>query len=292
MDYLSALARSGILVSVNVSTYSGRKQDKRTQAEVVSAKGSGSARAASVYKNLFSDCKELDAIIKFQARARSRHYALTLPWSDTGRRLLPAKNLLEYKAEMNRYADEFGLLVEKFLDMYDVLVSAAAFKLGTLFDRDEYPLRDQIARKFSFNVDFEPLPVSGDFRVDVENEALAELRASYAQRMADQFAAAQQEAWTRTYEVLSRLKARLTLNEDGSRRTFHEPTVTKAQELCSALPALNVTNDPKLEAARQRLEEALMGVKAEELRKEEGERLVVLEKVSSILDAFDFGDVE
>lgn len=292
MSQLSAIARSGLLVAVNVSTYSGRKQDKRTQAEVVSSKGSGSARAATVYKSLFADCPELDAITKFQARARSRHYSMTLPWNDNGLRLLPARTLMDYKAEMNRCASEFDLLVGKFLDKYDVLVSAAAFKLGTLFDRDEYPMRDQVARKFSFDVDFTPLPTAGDFRVDVENEALAELAQEYDKRLAQQLAAAQQDAWTRTYDALARLKDRLTLNEDGSRRTFHATTVTNAQELCGALTALNVTGDPVLEAARQRLEEALMGIEPEVLRKEEGERLVVLEKVSSILDAFDFGDVE
>lgn len=292
MSQLSAIARSGLLVSVNVSIYSGRKQDKRTQSEVVAAKGSGSSRAATVYKSLFADCTELDAITKFQARARARHYALTLPWNDNGLRLLPARSLLEYKAEMNRFVAEFQLLVDKFLDKYDVLVSAAAFKLGTLFDRDEYPLREQVARKFSFDIDFTPLPTAGDFRVDVENAALAELAQDYDRRMAAQLAAAQQDAWTRTYDVLARLKDRLTLNEDGSRRTFHATTVTNAQELCSALTQLNITEDPQLEAARQRLEEALMGVEPEVLRKEEGERLIVLEKVTSILDAFDFGDDE
>jgi hypothetical protein len=289
---LSAIARSGLLVSVAVSTYSGRKQDKRTQAEVAANKGSGSAKAASVYKNLFADCPELDDIIKFQARARARHYALTLPWNDNGLRLLPARSLLDYKAEMNRYGDEFAMRVGKFLDKYAVLVSAAAFKLGTLFDRDEYPMRDQIARKFAFTVDFAPLPTAGDFRVDVENGALAELTREYEQRMAAQVAAAQQDAWGRMYEALTRLKDRLTLDADGKRKVFHETAVTNAQELCSALTQLNITNDPALEAARQRLEEALMGVRADTLRKEEGERLVVLERVSSILDAVDFGGAE
>lgn len=292
MYNVSALSRSGLLVTVNISTYSGRKQDKRTQAEVVTAKGSGSARAASVYKHLFSDCPELDAITKFQARARARHYELTLPWSDSGVRLLPAASLLDYKAEMNRYVDAFELLVEKFLDKYDLLVSASAFKLGTLFDRSEYPKREDVARRFSFVLDFAPLPTAGDFRVDVENEALQDLADAYERRMADRLAAAQQDAWSRTYEALSRLKDRLTLNEDGSRKTFHATTVTNAQDLCEALTQLNITQDPALEKARRQLEEALMGVAPETLRKEEGERLVVLEKVSAILDAFDFGETE
>lgn len=287
---VSGVARSAMLVHLNVHLYSGRKQDKRTQAEVVQAKGSGSSRAASVYKNLFTDCAELDNIVKFQARARSRHYQMTLPWTDGGARLLPTAALMDYKAEMNRLADEFDRLVDVFLDKYDTLVAAAAFKLGTLFDRSEYPLREEVARRFRFELSFSPLPTSGDFRLDIEAEVQAELAAEYERRMQTQLEQAQQDAWTRMYEVLSRLKDRLTLNEDGTRRIFHETTVTNAQELCEILTSLNVTKDPKLESARRQLEEAMAGVDPKELRKEEGARLQTLHKVSSILDAFDWGD--
>lgn len=145
---IAGVARSAMLVDLNISIYSGRKQDKATQGEVTAAKGSASKKAASVYKNLFAECKELDAITKFQARARAEHYRLTMPWNDHGARLLPTAALQDYKKSMNRYQDEFDLLVEAFLDKYDTLVAAAAFQLGTLFDRDEYLSREQVARRF------------------------------------------------------------------------------------------------------------------------------------------------
>lgn len=289
MDTTAGIARAAMLVYMSVSMYSGRKQDKRTQAEVVAAKGSGSTRAASVYKSLFADCAELDAINKFQARARYRHYQMTLPWQDGGARLLPTEKLLDYKAEMNRYEEEFKRLVEAFLDKYDTLVAAAAFKLGTLFDRDEYPQRNQVERRFKFELAFTPLPTSGDFRLDIESEVQQELVAQYERRLQQQIAAAQQDAWTRMYEVLTRVKDRLTLNEDGTRRVFHDTMITGAQELCDLLTQLNVTKDPALEKARQQLEDAMNGVDVKELRKEEGARLITLQKVNAILDAFDWG---
>lgn len=292
IDTTAGIARAAMLVSLNVSLYSGRKQDKTTQAEVVATKGAGSAKAASVYKNLFSDCKELDDVVKYQARARARHYAMTLPWNDNGVRLLPTKAFMDYTQEMDRYKQQFEFLVDAFLNKYDTLVAAAAFKLGTLFDRDEYPLRDAVARRFRFDVDYTPLPLSGDFRVEIEHEVQQDLVNKYEARIAQQIAAAQQDAWTRLYDALTQLKDRLSLTDEGKRKIFRATTVTNAQELCTVLTQLNVTNDPKLEAARQRLEEAMLGVEPEELRKEEGERLTVLSKVNAILDSFDFGDME
>jgi len=292
IDTTAGISRAAMLVTLNINMYTGRKQDKRAQAEVVASHNAASARAASVYKSLFTDCKELEDITKFQARARARHYAMTLPWSDSGPRLLPTKAFIEYTQEMDKHRQQFDFLVDAFLNKYDTLVAAAAFKLGTLFDRDEYPLRESIAKKFNFALDYMPLPTAGDFRLDIESEVQKQLIEQYEKRMAAQVNQAQQDAWSRLYEVLTQLKDRLTLNEDGTRKIFRDTTVTNAVELCEALTRLNVTGDPALEAARQKLEEAMLGVEPKELRKEEGERLIVLSKVSSILDAFDFGDME
>jgi hypothetical protein len=286
---IAGVARAAMLVTLNVSLYSGRKKDARTQAEVVAAKNSGSARAASVYKALFSDNPELDAIIKFQARARARHYQLTLPWQDGGARLLPTKALMDYTQEMGRYSTEFDRLVGAFLDHYDTSVAAAAFKLGTLFDRDEYPTREQVVGKFKFDISYAPVPVAGDFRLDIEAEVQQELVDKFERKLEAQLAAAQQDAWSRMHEVLTRLKDRLTLDEDGKRKKFHDPMVTNAQELCVLLTQLNVTNDPALEQARRQLEAAMSDVSPQELRKEEGARLTTLNKVNTILDAFDWG---
>jgi hypothetical protein len=292
IDTTAGIARAAMIVTMNVSLYSGRKQDKRTQAEVVAAKGSGSTRAASVYRNLFADCKELEDITKFQARARNKHYAMTLPWSDNGQRLLPTKSFMDYTAEMDKCRQQFDFLVDAFLAKYETLVAAAAFKLGALFDRDEYPTKEHIAKRFTFTIDYTPVPLANDFRVDIEHEVQQDLVRKYEDRMAQQLASAQQESWTRLYEVLTQLKDRLTLNEDGTRKIFKASTVTNAVDLCEALTKLNVTNDPALESARRKLEDAMMGVEAEELRKEEGERLVLLQKVDTILDSYNFGDID
>ena len=286
---VAGVARAAMLVDLNIAIYSGRKQDKATQGEVTAAKGSASKKAASVYKNLFAECKELDAITKFQARARAEHYRLTMPWNDQGARLLPTAALQDYKKSMNRYQDEFNLLVDAFLDKYDTLVASAAFQLGTLFDRNEYPSRAQVARRFRMDVSFTPLPTAGDFRLDIENEVQQELVQQYERRLEAQLSQATQDAWDRLYKALSRMSDRLVIEDDGKKRTFHDTLVTNAQELCELLTAMNVTKDPKLESARRQLEGVLSGVTPKELREEDGTRIETKRKVDAILSAFDWG---
>lgn len=288
-NLIAGVARSAMLVDLGVAVYSGRKQDKHTQAEVTASKGANSKRAASVYKNLFAECGELDAIVKFQARARAEHYRLTLPWDDRGARLLPTAGLLEYQKIMNRHRAEFDRLVDVFLDKYDTLVAAAAFQLGTMFDRDEYLSRAQVGSRFRMDVSFTPLPTAGDFRLDVESAVQAELVKQYEGKLKAQLESASKDTWVRLHDALSRLSDRLTLDDDGKRRTFHDTTVTGALELCELLTQMNITKDPKLESARRKLEETLSGVTPKELREEDGTRSETKRKVDEILAAFDWG---
>ena len=286
---VSGIARAAMLVDLQISIYSGRKQDKRTQAEVTTSKGANSKRAASVYKSLFADCVELDAITKFQARARAEHYRLTLPWNDYGARLLPTKALLDYQKAMNKCQAEFDRLVEAFLVKYDTLVAAAAFQLGTLFDRDEYPESDKVAKKFRMETSFTPLPTSGDFRLDIENEIQQELVDKYEKRITEQIANANQESWTRLYGALKRLSDRLMVTEDGKKKVFHDTMVTGALELCELLDQLNVTGDTSLMKASRQLEAVLSGVTPKELREEDGTRILTKQKVDEILSTFEWG---
>ena len=287
---VAGVARSAMLVDLNISVYSGRKQDKSTQAEVTSAKGSGSKKAASVYKNLFAECKELENITKFQARARAEHYRMTLPWNDHGARLLPTISLMDYQKTMGRFRSEFDLLVEAFLDKYDTLVAAAEFQLGTLFDRGEYLTRNQVAQRFRMDSSFTPLPTAGDFRLDVESTVQRELVEQYERKLEEQLTQANRDAWDRLHTALTKLSDRLVVEEDGKKRVFHDTLVTGAVDLCELLTAMNITKDPQLESARRQLEAVLSGVTPKELREEDGTRVLTKQKVDAILDAFDWGE--
>jgi hypothetical protein len=287
---IAGVARAAMMVDLHISVYSGRKQDKTTQGEVTAAKGSGSKKAASVYKNLFAECKELDALTKFQARVRAEHYRLTLPWNDQGARLLPTAALLEYQQVMGRYRNEFERLVDIFLDKYDTLVASAAFQLGSLFDRAEYLSRAQVARRFRMESSFTPLPTAGDFRLDVESEVQRELVEQYERRMEGKLAQANQDAWSRLHEALLRLSDRLIVDEEtGKGRIFHDTMVTGALDLCDLLRSLNVTNDPALTQAARKVEELLSGVTPKELRDEHSTRIQTKQRVDAILEAFDWG---
>jgi hypothetical protein len=78
----------------------------------------------------------------------------------------------------------------------------------------------------------------------------------------------------------------MTKEGENYTQIFRDSLMTNAYELCDLLSKLNVTNDPKLEQARQALESAVDGKSAEELRKSDDMRLNVKAKVDEILGMF------
>ena len=97
------------------------------------------------------------------------------------------------------------------------------------------------------------------------------------------------DLWRRLHEQLTRMSDRLGVGQDGKPNVFHNTLVTNAVELCDMLRDLNVTNDPDLETARKQLENVLLGVEPDELRKNPAVRESVKTQVESVLDSYNWG---
>lgn len=275
------LSRCSVLVEFNVSAWTARKLDRKVTTEVTTSK-SASADAARVNKHLFAGVQKLEAIHKHVAGKRNEFYLLTLPWSDSGLRLLPMTMFMKFKEWSSKSEQEFDQLVSDFLQAYPTLVSAQAFKLGTMFDRDEFPHVDELARRFRFRCTMMPMPEAGDFRIDAENDIAKELQEEYAKVYQDRVEGAMGDLWKSLHDTLSHIAERLTPDGDKG-KIFRDSLVTGALEMCERLTDLNVTKDPLLEKARKDLEGALLGVTPKELRENNAIRTDVKSQVNDIL---------
>jgi len=282
-----SIASSAMLVELSISGWTARKLDKKVSAEIDVAKGT-QTQAGNYNKNLLAGTGFLDTITKYAANARAWHISQTLPWSDSGVRLLPVSNFIAYKEQLNKLEENYTALVHKFVDAYPNLVTAAAFQLGNLFDRAEYPDADKILHKFKFSYNFFPVPQAGDFRVDIGEEAKQELANSCQHAYEERLNNAMGEAWQRLHKCLSNVSERLTANDDGKEKIFRDSLVENAHELIELLTHLNITKDPKLEQARIELYEAIGHHDADSLRSSVVAKESVKNKVDSILSKFEF----
>lgn len=280
-----------MLVEFNASVWTARKLDKTTTNEVVASKNAGAKDAARVNKHLLAGRTELDIIQQAVGRARQFVYDNTAPWSDSGLRLLPTVNFMKFTERMNDFEEEMETLVKAFVVIYPTLITAQALALGDMFKRDDYPSANEMMTKFSFRVNYMPVPSSGDFRVDVGNQAQAELKARLESLTQERIDSAMADVRERLSTHLKRMSDRLTTDYVGGeakQRRFHDTLVDGALELCDLTKALNVTNDLALETARSQLEQLLVGVTPTDLRKNEAIRQDVKRNVDAILDKFNF----
>ena len=282
---MSGISTQAILVELSISVWTSRKRDKSTSDEVLADKQATSKSAASVIKSLFADEPKLAAITNAAQGIRAWHYANTLPWSDTGTRMLPMKNFLTYKRELSELEHKFDEAVEEFLSDYPTLVTAAAFRLGKLFSRAEYPSAKEVRKKFAINYVFIPMPEAGDFRVDAQNEELDELRKQYDESYNQRLGAAMKENWDNLHACLTRLSTQLGFDQ-GKKKRVYQSMFDAAKSMTSLLTSLNVTHDPALEAARKDLESALVNINAEDVRKHEVVRDQARRSIVTILNTY------
>ncbi len=282
-----------ILVTLSVSQWTARKLDRTVSDEVEASKGAKSKGAARVNKNLLAGRPELEEIAKVATRMRNYVYDHTFPWSDAGTRLLPTLKLMEFDAKLKELIAEFNAQVSAFVAIYPSLITAQAMALGDMFNRNDFPTAAQIAEKFSVTYDTEPVPSSGDFRVDVGNEALDDLQKRLTNTNAKREAALLADIKKRMSEHLDRMAERLVSDTDAKtdepkQRRFHDTLVTNAYELCALVKSLPALAGHDIDKAAGALEKALGGTTAQALRDNFAKREDVRVAVNELRNQFSF----
>lgn len=265
-DTAPTLASSAMLVELSISCWAGRKKDKQASEDVTMRSGAKKGMAA-VTKKLLGDCPELVAVHQHAGNVRNQvHYAMTLPWSNSGMALLTTQQYFQYKPAIGEAETEFFALVETFLNAYDWEVSQAQAQLGSMFNPDEYPTVESLRDKFRFSVAYMPLPTAGDFRVDIGNQQRDEIVAQYETFYSDQLGNAMGELWRKLYDQLSKMSDRLGYAGNGKKNVFRDSLIENMMQVVALLRTCNVTGDSQMAAMATKLEETLQGVTPKDLR--------------------------
>ena len=262
------LASASMLVEVNISNWVGRKKDKRASEDVVT-QNHAAAGVANVNKKLLADSNNLRAIQQHVTATRSAHAHMTMPWSNSGLRLLPTAQYFKYQQTMTDMQNEFERLITNFLDSYNDEVIDVQMKLGDLFSRDDYPTTGDLERKFAFSINYMPLPDAGDFRIDIGNEALAEVKQQYSEFYTKQYSTAMNDVWTRLHKALTSMSDRLDYSSKEDKKVFRDTLVSNVTDMIELLRVCNVTNSTQMSAMADSLEEAMSGVTPDALREDD-----------------------
>ena len=284
-----SITSSSVLVEMNISVWTANKIDKSATDKVVSD-NAAVQNAAQVRKNLMAGTSMRKDIADYAAGCRLWHNTRTLPWADKGARLLATSLFMDYKAEANIRRATFEKMVDNFMVQYPSLVQTANNYLGTLFDAEDYPSPDKVREKFGFRLVFSPVPESSDFRLQVAEQDLNDLRKQYEESFNDRIADAMREPWDRLHKLLTGMSEKLTDAEgdDEGKKRYHDTLITNAQSLCSMLTHLNITKDPQLEQARRDLEITMLGADIDAIKESPEVRKGMKNKLDAILKQYEW----
>lgn len=208
IDNLPSIISGGVLLALNMSVWEAAKKDKNTEEEVRVSKGASSKRAATVRKHLFAECPALDNIKALRGEARLWFNKATLEWNSPFR-YCPTASYFEVVNDYNNLKARFNNLVNIFLGVYSTEISKQAFVMGSLFNPNEYPPVEEVARKFRFELDEGPVPLATDFRVNIQAEALKEMQERCERHTKERIELLMKDQWNRIRERVEHIRDRM-----------------------------------------------------------------------------------
>ena len=269
--YRPSIASSAMLVNLSISVWTARKLDKKATNDVISDNGAD-RRAGNFNKNLLAGCQELDALQKFASSARAASIGMTVPWSDSGLRLLSTQRFFKYNETMEGLKAEFNVLLDKLGSVYDWQVMQTQSKLGNLFNAAEYPTWDQLQGKFGFSLNYIPVPEAGSIQLDMEQRAqdliIQQYEEFYGAQIAKMYADVQERLQTELGRFVNQLRV-----EEGARGRIYDSTIRHVESLAEMLEEVNFQDDVNISLFARQVKSVVAGMTREDLVNNEGFRM-------------------
>lgn len=269
-----------LLAGLTISVWTGRRFDQKASDDVANH-NAAHADAGRYTKRLIAGAAAHMDVVKLATAARADHYKLTLPWSDDGKRILPGAGFLPYSDRMRQAKSAFLDAVATFTAAYPQLVQAEPARLGALYRADDYLSAAEVEKCFAFEVTYDPIPVTGDFRVALPSEEIAALERQVTARVEAAGAAAMRDAWGRLHKVVAHMAARL----GDPAAKLYDSVVLNVAEVCEILPALNLAGDPALDRMVEEVRARLTVATPNDLRADAPRRADVARQAQGILAA-------
>jgi hypothetical protein len=272
------ISEKAMLVVLRISCWSGRRFDRDLTDEVCRSK-SANRGAARVNKNLVEGSNELQAVARACGALRQFVYEQTLPWADTGARILPVGNYFKFSNGAGDLRRSIDAAVDVFVGAYPDIISRAKVALNGMFDPGDYLPQDGIRRLFSVAVDFRPMPEAADFRVELGDDETERIRGEIEGQLKGALTDAMADLWRRLREAVDHMAKKL--GEPGA--IFRDSLVGNVRELVDLIPRLNLTGDQDLETVAADVKTKLASLDPDVLRESEVDRALAADTAASIV---------
>ena len=247
-------------------------------------------RAAGVFdadKELLSAQKKLidtknplyRACTKIKSQATRYWQDHTMPYPQSGIRLIKREDVTAFDAQMEEYRRQLETTVANLATHYAALKDAAREKLGDLFDASDYPatLEGQFALKWTYP-SVEPPNYLMNFNPTLYRQEQERIQKQFEEaiEMAEEAFCAELNG------LVEHLVEILHDNPDGTKKTFKASTVENFQKFYDEFRRFNVRENSQLERLVLQARDVVSGVDVDELRKDTNLRTNVSQQMQAV----------
>lgn len=271
------LQEKALLVNLSVSLWDAKKLDKNVTREIES---SHNASDAGNFSKKLIEKSNVDTYKKLANEARMLLYNSTLPWDNTGNRLLSVKEYQHLSDKLAEIREKFNQAVNEFINNYPSLIENAKYRLNSLFNSSDYPSIQELKRKFNFEMNFYPLLDINDIRININQAEQDKIKAQIEENYKNQFEQAIADLWDNLHKTVKHL-AETMQDKD---KQFKASTLENVENLVSFLDKYNFNNDTRLDEIKNLINKNLIGFDAETIRQDETEREKLANNAKNVLN--------
>lgn len=258
------LSKKAVLVTMIVSQYLAKGRSKEVDAKVT-AHLKTKRKAGSTQIDLL-DPKEVAHTKRAAYNIRKHFNRMTLPWDEKSR-ILPSALYDQFQEKHKILVREFSNRVDEFAIAFPSLLRKAENELGEeLYNLMEFPAITEIRSKFGVMLSYNPVPVSGDFRITLSNDEIDNIRQELDERNKAMLSRSMHDAWRRLHTVVQEMTEKI------NKPTFRDSIVGNITDLVNILPGLNLGEDTELDRVREEVIERLCRYTPSELRNNSSKR--------------------
>ena len=224
------------------------------------------------------------AVTAVRSRAVNYWKGLSLPYPESGIRLIKQNSIDEFARHMTGLRQELEEAVVQLDDDYDDLTAAARRRLGSLYSAADYPA--SLQGLFSVDWDFpsvEPPEYLRRLNPDLYEHECERVRSRFDEAIRLAVAAFTDEF----AQLVSHLCERLNGEADGRQKVFRNSAVDNLRDFFERFRSLNVGTNAELDRLVDKAQQVVSGVRPQSLRDNAELRQNVATKLSGVQSVLD-----
>lgn len=224
------------------------------------------------------------AVSKVRCQAIAYWRGCTLPYIETGVRLIRRGDVTTFDDQMAKFREELAESVELLDRSYGELIQQARERLGDLFSPEDYPA--SLSDLFEISWDY-PASSPPEYLRTVAPELYQAECLRVRQRFSEAVQLAESAFAEELTTLVNHLADKLAGEDDGKPKVFRDSAVTNLLEFFERFQKLNIRSDEQLDALVERARGVIRGVRPQSLRDQQALRGEVAERLSQVSTSLD-----